>query len=227
MDGAVAVSDNVAVELAKYASNPVERLFGSSRYDTSYKLYQRGGEEWGGTAVVATGANYADALSVSSFAYAGKASVFLCDPNAGLTSKQQAALEEFDRIVVVGGSGAVPDRYVTYLFGGKVKRLVGDSRYGTSKVLAEWVQNESGLGMSMDGVVYATGENFPDASVSGPLAGTNRAPVLLVGAPNTPTVAYSEQFRGQVTKAYVAGGEGAVSDKTMTALANALGLADL
>ena len=215
--GGAAVSDTVKARLADYGR--VERLSGSSRYETSYLLYERGGDGWGTTAIVATGAGYADALSVSSYAYAGKAPVFLCDPATGLTDQQKTALGSFERVIVVGGSAAVPDEYVSGLPG--VERLSGAGRYETSVKLAEWTA-QNGLGM--DGVVYATGENFPDALVSGPLAGRNNAPVLLVGAPDSATVSYSAQAKGQVSKAYVAGGEGAVGADTMTALADALGI---
>ena len=87
--------------------------------------------------------------------------------------------------------------------------------------LAKWTQQN---GLSMDGVVYATGENFPDALVSGPLAGRNKAPVLLVSDPTGPAVSYSAGFKGKVTKAYVVGGTTVVSAATANALADALGI---
>ena len=145
--------------------------------------------------------------------------MFLCDPASGLTGQQQTALAKFTKVIVVGGEGAVPDSYVKDL--PNVTRLAGEGRYETSVKLAEWTAKN---GLTMDGVVYATGENFPDALVSGPLAGRNSAPVLLVGGTDSATVAYSAQFNGQVTTAYVVGGTAVVSDSTATALANALGI---
>ena len=217
--GVNAVSANVASQLKSYAST-VTRLGGDTRYDTSYLLYEQGVGSWGTTAIVATGANYADALSVSSYAYAGKAPVFLCDPATGLSAKQRTALSKFTRVVVVGGVNAVPANYVSGLPG--MTRLSGAGRYETSVALAEWTAKN---GLDMDGVVYATGENYPDALVSGPLAGRNKAPVLLVGGANSPTVSYSAKAKGKVTKAYVAGGVQAVSAATANALADALGIA--
>ena len=82
----------------------MERVAGATRVDTSLKLYQQG-TGWSHTAILATAGNFADALSISSYAYAAKAPVFLVDSN-GLTSKQQTALSngQFSKIIVVGAS---------------------------------------------------------------------------------------------------------------------------
>ena len=205
--------------LESYAGEVV-RLGGATRYDTSYLLYERGVGSWADTAIVATGAAYADALSVSSYAYAGKAPVFLCDPVTGLTDEEHTALLQFNRVLVVGGEQAVPAGYVADLSG--VVRCAGVGRYETSVALAEWTQQN---GLDMDGVVYARGDDYPDALVSGPLAGRNNAPVLLVSVPDGPSVSYSAGFNGQVSKAYAAGGVAAVSQDTANALADALGIA--
>ena len=216
--GAGAVSDTVGTRLEKYGT--VTRLSGASRYDTSYQLYEQGGDKWGDTAIVATGASYADALSVSSYAYAAKAPVFLCDPNTGLTGQQQTALNGFEKVIVVGGNAAVPDTFVQNL--PNVTRLAGNGRYDTSRQITEWAIQNGGL--TMNGAVYATGENFPDALASAPLAGVNNAPILLVNDEKSTTVDYSAQFNGQVSKAYIVGGEGAVNATTATTLADKLGL---
>ncbi|NMN02025.1 InlB B-repeat-containing protein [Bifidobacterium panos] len=216
--GTSAVSEKVASQLKSYASS-VTRQGGATRYDTSYLLYEQGGKSWGTTAIVASGAGYADALSVSSYAYAGKAPVFLCDPATGLSAKQRAALAKFKRVVVVGGVQAVPAKYVSGLPG--MIRLAGQTRYETSVSVAKWTQKN---GLSMDGVVYACGENYPDALVSGPFAGRNKAPVLLVANASSPAVSYSKAFKGKVSNAYVAGGTQVVSKDTANALADALGI---
>nr|WP_301538552.1 cell wall-binding repeat-containing protein [Bifidobacterium sp. DSM 109963] len=216
--GTAAISSRVESQLRWYAKN-VERQAGPSRYDTSYKLYTRGGKSWGSTAIVATGAHYADALSISSYAYATKSPVFLCDPANGLTAQQRTALNNFKRIVVVGGENAVPSRLVKGLRG--VTRLSGNTRYDTSVNIAKWVQKN---GLGMNGVVYATGEHFADALAAGPLAGRSKAAMLLVANPNSTTVSYSANHSGKLTKAYVAGGPNAVSTDTANAIADKLNM---
>ena len=215
--GRAAVSDGVVAALRGICPD-VERVAGETRVDTSLELYRKG-SGWGSTAILATSGNFADALSVSSYAYAAKAPVFLVDPGTGLTRAQKAALGTFGQVLVVGGENAVPSRHVAGLPG--VTRLSGATRYETSERIAEWT---TGHGLGMDGVVYATGANFPDALAAGPLAGRAGAVTLLVADAHSPAVSFSADYRGKVERAYVVGGENAVSRATADAIADGLGL---
>ncbi|KAB5909990.1 hypothetical protein GA610_08935 [Bifidobacterium adolescentis] len=215
--GRAAVSDGVVAALRGICPD-VERVAGETRVDTSLELYRKG-SGWGSTAILATSGNFADALSVSSYAYAAKAPVFLVDPGTGLTRAQKAALGTFGQVLVVGGENAVPSRHVAGLPG--VTRLSGATRYETSERIAEWT---TGHGLGMDGVVYATGANFPDALAAGPLAGRAGAVTLLVADAHSPAVSFSADYRGKVDRAYVVGGENAVSRATANAIADGLGL---
>ena len=215
--GRAAVSDGVVAALRGICPD-VERVAGETRVDTSLELYRKG-SGWGSTAILATSGNFADALSVSSYAYAAKAPVFLVDPGTGLTRAQKAALGTFGQVLVVGGENAVPSRHVAGLPG--VTRLSGATRYETSERIAEWT---TGHGLGMDGVVYATGANFPDALAAGPLAGRAGAVTLLVADAHSPAVSFSAGYRGKVDRAYVVGGENAVSRATADAIADGLGL---
>lgn len=170
----------------------VDRVYGDTRVDTSLELYRAGGSRWGDTAIVATGANYADALSVSSYAYHAKAPVFLCDPSTGLTAAQRTALNGFKHVLVVGGEAAVPSSYVAGL--SDVVRLQGATRYETSVEIARWASSN---GLHMDGAVFATGANFPDALAAGPLAGVNGGVVLLVDGPSSPAVSYATAYKAK------------------------------
>ena len=215
--GRAAVSDGVVAALRGICPD-VERVAGETRVDTSLELYRKG-SGWGSTAILATSGNFADALSVSSYAYAAKAPVFLVDPGTGLTRAQKAALGTFGQVLVVGGENAVPSRHVAGLPG--VTRLSGATRYETSERIAEWT---TGHGLGMDGVVYATGANFPDALAAGPLAGRAGAVTLLVADAHSPAVSFSADYRGKVDRAYVVGGENAVSRATADAIADGLGV---
>ena len=215
--GRAAVSDGVVAALRGICPD-VERVAGETRVDTSLDLYRKG-SGWGSTAILATSGNFADALSVSSYAYAAKAPVFLVDPGTGLTQAQKTALKTFKQVLVVGGENAMPSRYVAGLPG--VTRLSGATRYETSERIAEWT---TGHGLGMDGVVYATGANFPDALAAGPLAGGAGAVTLLVEDAHSPAISFSAGYKGKVDRAYVVGGENAVSRDTADAIADSLGL---
>ena len=145
--------------------------------------------------------------------------MFLVDPGTGLTRAQKAALGTFGQVLVVGGENAVPSRHVAGLPG--VTRLSGATRYETSERIAEWT---TGHGVGMDGVVYATGANFPDALAAGPLAGKAKAATLLVEDTHSPAVPFSAEYRGKVDNAYVVGGVNAVGQGTANAIADNLGL---
>lgn len=216
--GPAALSYGVETALASLCPK-VDRVYGDTRVDTSLELYRAGGSGWGDTAIVATGANYADALSVSSYAYHAKAPVFLCDPSTGLTAAQRTALNGFKHVLVVGGEAAVPSSYVAGL--SDVVRLQGATRYETSVEIARWASSN---GLHMDGAVFATGANFPDALAAGPLAGVNGGVVLLVDGPSSPAVSYATAYKGKVDSAYVVGGEAAVSRATADSIADRLGL---
>ena len=221
--GRAAVSDSVMDELGSLCPN-VERVAGATRVDTSLNLYRRG-SGWGSTAILATASNFADALSISSYAYATRAPVFLVDSN-GLTNNQQSALSNgrFSRIVVVGGVNAVSEPVAAKaqsITGAQLTRLSGATRYETSERIARWT---TGHGLGMNGVVYATGANFPDALAAGPLAGKAKAATLLVEDAHSPAVSFSAEYRGKVDNAYVVGGVNAVSQATANAIADSLGL---
>ena len=186
--GRAAVSDGVVAALRGICPD-VERVAGETRVDTSLELYRKG-SGWGSTAILATSGNFADALSVSSYAYAAKAPVFLVDPGTGLTRAQKAALGTFGQVLVVGGENAVPSRHVA----------------------------------GLPGVTRLSGANFPDALAAGPLAGRAGAVTLLVADAHSPAVSFSADYRGKVDRAYVVGGENAVSRATADAIADGLGL---
>ncbi|MBH8622332.1 cell wall-binding repeat-containing protein [Bifidobacterium adolescentis] len=216
--GLSVISGNVLVSLQGICSK-VSRIAGATRTDTSSALYRDGGNAWGSTAIVVSAANYPDALSVSPYAYAEKAPVFLCDPVIGLTDEQRVALKNFKRVLVVGGENAVPSRFVQDLPG--VIRRAGATRYETSMAVADWGLSN---GLREDAIVYAAGLNFPDALTAGPLAGRNGSVLLLVDSSSNSTVSYSVKFRGKTTKAWIVGGTSAVSQMTANRIADNLSM---
>ncbi|MHB1136422.1 MAG: cell wall-binding repeat-containing protein [Coriobacteriia bacterium] len=98
-------------------------------------------------------------------------------------------------------------------------RLAGDTRYGTAAAL------------SLDGwpdgaqtVLLATGEDWPDALASAPLAGTLDAPLLLSAPATLPVETAGELARLKPERIIVLGGTGALSSEVASAAAVAAGL---
>lgn len=205
----------------------VFRVAGQTRYETSLVAAEINPKS-SDTVIVATGGNYADALSVSPYAFASGSPVVLCDKSSGLTAGAMGTIrsKKYSKAVIVGGTAAVPAAVERQLRSAGVKnitRLSGATRYETSAKIADF-ELESGLGFTMDGVLLATGSNFPDALAAGPLAGRSRSPLLLVDPGASYASGYLSAHRGEVRSAVVVGGASAVPEADRSRVAAALGL---
>lgn len=85
-------------------------------------------------------------------------------------------------------------------------RLSGSDRYLTAVAVSQ-----SGWPEGADTVILTTGENYPDALSAAPLAGKFNAPLLLVGPLGLSPETAVELKRLKAKKAYIVGGEGAIS----------------
>jgi putative cell wall-binding protein len=178
------------------------RVAGADRQATSVQAFNLIDGNWykqHGThsVIIATGANYADALSIAPFAYATGTPIILTKADGTLTDEAVKAIkanDEIYQIIVVGGTAAVSDSVFSALgtYTGSYKdyydkvyipvRIAGADRYATSANIADWEVNYAleTLPYTKDFVwadfsyawtFVATGENFPDALAGGQLAG--------------------------------------------------------
>lgn len=227
--GNAAVSPDVERQVKELLGSgcAVFRVAGQTRYETSLVAAEINPKS-SDTVIVATGGNYADALSVSPYAFASGSPVLLCDSASGLAGAAVESIRSggYSRAVIVGGAAAVPASVEGQLRSagvGDVVRLSGATRFETSSMIADF-ELGSGLGFSMDGVLLATGMNFPDALSAGPLAGRSRAPLLLVDPGAEHACTYLSGFRGKVSSATVVGGAAAVPEEDRLAIARILGI---
>lgn len=227
--GNAAVSPNVERRVAELlgSSDGIKRIAGSTRYDTSLKVASElsGSSD---TVIVATGTNYADALSISPYAFATGSPVLLCDPRAGLSDDAIAAIKKagYEKAVIVGGTAAVPQKVEGQLRGAgtaDITRLAGSTRYDTSAKIAKF-ELKSGTGFTPNCTLLATGRNFPDALAAGPLAGKRMAPLLLVDPGASQASDFMAGFKGDVSQVTVVGGTSAVSDADAARIAGSLGI---
>ena len=207
----VAVSASVESSLSAMGVSP-KRLAGTTRIETALEIY-KAGSGWSKTAIVASGSGFADALSISSYAYAKKMPIFLTDANKVLTKEVAAAIKAggFTKIIIVGDDAVVSKQVETQLKGYSITRLGGSDRYDTSFKIAQYlVQN----GMSANNMAVATGVNFPDALAGAALCGKNAAPILLVadndGAKKHPTLLISAN-KQSIKQVYILGSDKVVS----------------
>ncbi len=190
----------------------VGRVSGNTRYDTMGSLTERGNWAKGGSVVLASGANYPDALAASSLAGGFNGPILLTDPNGLSTSaKDQLELLCPSRVFIVGGNAAVSpavERQVKELLGSGccgVPRLQGQTRYETSLVAAEINPKSS------DAVIVATGGNYADALSVSPYAFASGSPVVLCDKSSGLTAGAMGTIRSKkYSKSVIVGGTAAV-----------------
>lgn len=215
--GPSAVSDAALQAASNICGSNTIRLYGSTRYETSLEILRQCNSS-SDTVIVATGANYADSLSISPFAYVTKSPIVLCDPYGGITQEAVEAIRAggFSRAILVGGNAAVPDVVISQLNNANIatdgiRRLSGVTRYETSTQITAFEISETSL-FTADPLGFATGSNYADALAMGPCMGRISSPLLLVDSGAQTACAYIERFKGNVGNAFVAGGINAVSD---------------
>lgn len=213
-------------------SKNVKRLEGASRIETGLKIYEEGGSQWSDTAILATGFSFADALSISPYAYAKKVPIFLTGQGDGLDEKTKQIIIDggFKRIIIVGGINAVSDEVYTQLEGyineENIIRLGGASRYETSSIIADFLTSEEDF--SYCNSALATGTNYPDALAGGPLCGNRMAPILLVDSSGSGMICINENLaklekKSEIYNVYYLGGTGAVPTETVNKTKAVLG----
>ena len=236
--GESAVSDSVVNQIEKRVARDAKivRISGDTRRDTANEIFAQAKKQvnanWADdTAIIATGENFTDALSISAYAQKNKYPVFLSG-KSGLDASTVKDIKGygFTNIVIAGGSAAVPNSVIAQLKSAGVSesnivRLGGATRYQTSLEIAKYAYN-NGAGVLHPGTpVFATGENFPDALAGGVLAAEKGAPLLLV----SPDTAVNHDALNWINStdvfdntAYVLGGTDAVSETVSADIASVL-----
>ncbi|WP_109471061.1 cell wall-binding repeat-containing protein [Ornithinimicrobium cavernae] len=214
------------VTLGETDADPVDRWGGADRYETAALVAAEFGDSVD-TVYIATGDEYADALTGSPSAAQGlapgvapsdaltPAPVLLSRPDH-LPAATRASLETIEptNIVLLGGNSAVSDEVAEEIAAyGTVTRVEGSDRYETAVSIAEMYG-------AVDRIYVANGADFPDALTGAALAGHLGAPIVLTQTDNVPTVLeeYLATENASSAEIVVIGGEGAVSADVFTEL---------
>jgi len=221
----------------------VVRLGGSDRYDTN-RIVNNHTFVARNTVMLATGKNFADALTVGPIASQLHFPLILTQ---GLTlgASETSQLSDFNptNVVIAGGTGVVSQAIEDSLKaqGYKVVRLSGSDRTLTAAQVAEWATTgvvaatgfaHVSLGFDSTTAYITTGNNFADALAAGPVAGsndfvimpTNSATSLGAGIPlyfGTKTVGAATP--NGISVLHALGLTGAVSNAVMTSAAQSIG----
>ncbi|HHV65407.1 MAG TPA: hypothetical protein GXX46_10105 [Peptococcaceae bacterium] len=189
----------------------VTRIAGKDRYETSLKIAEALGPS--SQAIVATGENFADALSIGPIA-AVKGIPILLTPKNNISSGLKQNLQNVERTYVLGGTSVLSNTVFNQLPSGK--RLSGANRYETNiKILQEFKSE-----LNLANTYLATGESFPDALAGSALAYQSSAPLILVSNPlNSSTATFLKDNSSSISKLTVLGGTGAVSEAVLNSAA--------
>lgn len=206
----------VTVVPASAAGISVERLAGENRFATAAAVSRSQYPDGAPVAFIATGANFADALSISAPA-AGFGPVLLVERDR-LPSETASELRRLGpiAILVVGGPAAVSEATmidVARYSGRETRRIAGPDRYATSAAISREA--------FQDGAPVAfvtTGDAFQDALSATPSAAAFDGPLLLTTADVLPASVEGELRRLGPDRIVVVGSEADVSDAVVERL---------
>lgn len=198
-----------------YAEVNTNRIAGNSRYETSIQI-SKSGWTTSTNLVIATGEDFPDALCAAPLAKKLNSPILLTNKD----KLDDNLISEITRLkaknaYIIGGQGAVSDNVKSQLInmGIVCKRLSGESRYDTSLAIAKEVGN-------YNEAVVATGDNFPDALAIAPIAAKKNIPIILTMKSNLPETVASYLKSKNISKFYVIGGTGVISDSVRNSLPN-------
>ena len=203
LGGIGAVSDNFEKSLSHYK---IKRLGGANRYETNMQILQESGGLDKGI-VVCSALDFADSLSVSS---AGKPILLV---NNELYQEQMDFINKSGSkmFYLIGGSGAVSNSVQNTLerYGKTTQRIAGENRFETSvKVAGAFAPK------GCHTIVLASGNDFPDGLVGGPLGYFTDSPLILINERNT-SAAASYKESANITGAMILGGPQLISDRAV------------
>ena len=191
LGGPDAVDEDVVGTL-QGENRDVARIGGDDRYETAAEVAREVAElgplsEVGGepAAFLATGEEFADAVTAGAPAFAGTPSPILLTETDTLPQATVDALNDLGigHLWVIGGEAAISPGVVDQLqtMGIETQRLAGEDRQATAvEVARTFIES---MTLQGDIVTLARGDLFPDALVGGVTAARTGGPVLLTDSP--------------------------------------------
>ncbi len=199
-------------------SDKVERVYGLNRYQTSVEISKKG---WTNSdyVVLATGANFPDALASIPLSYAYSAPILLTYKD----KLPQDVEDEIKRLqsksaLIIGGTSAISEcvAYKLSSLGLTVTRIWGLNRYETAANIARKLKEK--IGNLSGKALVASGENYPDALASSAFAAYLKMPILLVSKDSIPFSTLQVLSELKINETIVIGGEGVISSSVLSSL---------
>lgn len=196
-------------------SEPI-RFSGRDRVKTSIEVSKKSFVD-SNYVILASGANYPDALVSSSLSKMLDCPIILTDKDK-LRDDVQAELQRLNakNIILVGGKSSISDKVKSDLYAYNVERIAGHSRYETSSLVYEKLIK---LGLKTNDVVVTSGEIFADALSAGSISCKNSTPILLVEKNKIPDCIKKHLKNNN---AIIVGGEFSVSKSVQNKIKNSM-----
>ncbi|MDD7792732.1 cell wall-binding repeat-containing protein [Clostridium sp. 'White wine YQ'] len=218
-DGKVVASKDISIDpnnLANLVTKIPNRISGIDRYKTAVNISNTGWTSTSDTVILATGDDFPDALSAAPLAKKYNAPILLTENNTlSESTKNEINRLKPKNIIIVGGIGAVSSGIENQLVnsGYNCRRISGIDRYSTSLSIAKEIGN-------VNEVVLATGEDYPDALSIASYAASRGIPIILTGKNSIPQNSENYIKSLNISKTYVVGATGVVSDNAIRNMKN-------
>jgi len=221
LGGPASISDAVLNQLIPLAPGGAMRVSGADRYETAAAISAAFFPS-AVSVLVASGANFPDALAGGPAAAQLDAPLLLVRPNE-VPAATRAELQRLGpvQIFVLGGTGAVSEAVkaeLSLLASQGAWRIGGADRYATAAAIADAVFQSS------SSVMLASGANFPDALSGGPAAARLGGPLLLVQGSVMPQSTRAALARLRPMRVPVLGGAATVGETVLQQARSALGI---
>ena len=215
-------SDRFTVQWTDYRG--AERIAGANRFETARLIADKkrlmDGNGPYPHVVIASGADFADALGGSYLANELGAPILLVNKDPKVIADTAAEIKQNMKpdgmVAILGGTGAVPEAMETELAAlgiTRIMRFAGKNRYETNLKILEYTDYY----VKPDSIILCSGKDFADALS----ASATGLPIMLVG--DKLTEAQEAYFMENDPYVYIAGGPGAVSENVETEIKDAFG----
>ncbi|MFL0194603.1 cell wall-binding repeat-containing protein [Clostridium sp. WILCCON 0269] len=205
------INNWVPVSTKKYSSI---RLSGQDRFETARKIAEGFNRGYVNSVVVTSGYNFPNALSGSVLANKLNAPILLSgnSPSENINALEyiKSHLVKDGTIYILGNETEVNNDIVNSLASlgySNVKRLSGNSKYETIRIINDEIEAKEGTPL-----VIAGGNVFADGLSISTIAASKGYPIVLSDSNNLSEYAIETIKKVKPSKIYIIGGTGAISD---------------
>ncbi|GAA0731765.1 cell wall-binding repeat-containing protein [Clostridium oceanicum] len=164
----------------KAATGKIDLIGGANRYETSAKVAKANWTKGAENVIIASGEDYADALSASVLAKKLDAPILLTRKGQLETSVKNAVKKLNPKnVFILGGEGAISKNVEKEVGNAKITRLQGKDRFATNIAIANYLVEKEGVNAS-DVLVVNGKQAFSDGLSVAPVAAAQEKLLLIV-----------------------------------------------